>query len=363
MSNLSRLLDVASIQKRLPKIFPEGTKNRANHVNIVAARTIFVMLYLGAIEGNDYWIRPNQVTRMTDEQADKRSNAERLGWRKESVRRIPKDEQIVGQWYSVDSREGIRDDCLRYALRASGAAVVCEDLPTTSSAGRHALEKGFADLFNPSLESDAFNHAVDEWANKNLSKSANIRRKLIQRANAQGKSDVLVTFPNQETRRLAPGPSSTISQAVIEDFAPRFLSNPAVLWVSESAVKEERADRELANDIGLYIESDKHLPDIILVDLKDDHTLIVFVEVVASDGPINDHKKDALLELVTNAGLGSSHAAFVTAYKDREHEAFRRTFATLAWQSFAWCMSEPNKIIGLHERLDGMLLQDLIHVV
>ncbi len=135
------------------------------------------------------------------------------------------------------------------------------------------------------------------------------------------------------------------------------------MWVSESAVKEERADRELANDIGLYIESDKHLPDIILVDLKDDHTLIVFVEVVASDGPINDHKKDALLELVTNAGLGSSHAAFVTAYKDREHEAFRRTFATLAWQSFAWCMSEPNKIIGLHERLDGMLLQDLIHVV
>ncbi len=130
VSNLSRLLDVASIQKRLPKIFPEGTKNRANHVNIVAARTIFVMLYLGAIEGNDYWIRPNQVTRMTDEQADKRSNAERLGWRKESVRRIPKDEQIVGQWYSVDSREGIRDDCLRYALRASGAAVVCEDLPT-----------------------------------------------------------------------------------------------------------------------------------------------------------------------------------------------------------------------------------------
>ncbi len=363
MSKLPKLLDVASIQDRLLQIFPEGTPNRVNHINIVSARTIFVMLYLGAIEGNDYWIRPNQVTRMTDKQAANTSDTERLAWRKESVRRVPKDESIVGQWYSADSREGIRDDCLRYALRATGAAVMREDLPTTSSAGKHALEKEFARLFDPDMDSDKFANVVGVWANKHLSKSANIRRKLMRRASTSDSSDIFVTFPNQETRRLAPGPSSVITQAVIEDFAIRFLSNPAVLWISESAVKEERVDRDLANDIGLHIESDKHLPDIILVDLQNDHALVVFVEVVASDGPINDHKKDALLELVTGAGLDSSHAAFITAYKDREHDAFRKTFATLAWQSFAWCMSEPDKIIGLHEQRDGMLLQDLIRVI
>jgi hypothetical protein len=45
---------------------------------------------------------------------------------------------------------------------------------------------------------------------------------------------VLVTFPSGETRQLAPGPSSIISQAVIEVFAKRFLEKPAVLWPSES---------------------------------------------------------------------------------------------------------------------------------
>lgn len=363
MSKLPKLLDVASIQDRLPQIFPEGTPSRADHINIVAARTIFVMLYLGAIEGNDYWVRPDQVTRMTDDQAKMDSDAERFAWRKESMRRIPKDQPISGRWYDQNTRESIRDDCLRYALGATGAAIKRENLPTTSSAGRHALENEFTKLFDPNLDSDGFSDAVEQWANKHLSKSANIRRKLMQRAGTTGSSDILVTFPNRETRRLAPGPSSVISQAVIEDFASRFLSNPAVLWISESANKEERADRELADDIGLKIESDKHLPDIILIDLQNDNSLIVFVEVVATDGPINNSRKTALLKLVTDAGLDSSHAAFVTAYKDREHEAFRKTFATLAWQSFAWCMSEPDKIIGLHEQSDGMLLQDIIRVV
>jgi hypothetical protein len=49
-----------------------------------------------------------------------------------------------------------------------------------------------------------------------------------------GSIGVLVTFPSGETCQLAPGPSSIISQAVIEVFAKRFLEKPAVLWLSES---------------------------------------------------------------------------------------------------------------------------------
>ncbi|MCY4498234.1 MAG: BsuBI/PstI family type II restriction endonuclease, partial [Rhodospirillaceae bacterium] len=48
---------------------------------------------------------------------------------------------------------------------------------------------------------------------------------------AAGASGVLVTFPNRETRQLAPGPSSIITQAVIEVFARNFLDDPAVLWL------------------------------------------------------------------------------------------------------------------------------------
>ncbi|MEN8179789.1 MAG: BsuBI/PstI family type II restriction endonuclease [Pseudomonadota bacterium] len=362
MSNLPKLLDVVSIQNRLPLIFPEGTTNRTNHINIVAARTIFVMLYLGAIEGNECWIRPDQVTRMTDSQSKKIDDVDRQIWKKESVRRIPKDQPIVGRWYDVNSREGIRDDCLRNALAEAKAVIVRKDLPTTSCAGRYALEMEFAELFYPNVKGEQLEELIVRWSDKHLSNSARLRQKLMQRAADVGEEEILVTFPNKETRRLAPGPSSIIAKAVIEDFAIRFLEAPAVVWISESANKEDRGDRNIADAIGLKIESDKHLPDIILADVHEKHTLIIFVEVVASDGPINDQRKEALLQLVMDAGLEFSHAAFVTAYVDREHKAFRKTFATLAWQSFAWCMSEPDKIIGLHEQQEGMRLQELIRV-
>jgi hypothetical protein len=64
-------------------------------------------------------------------------------------------------------------------------------------------------------------------------------------------SGVLVTFPNNETRRLAPGPSSIITQAVIEVFAKDFLEYPAVLWLSESGNKVVARDDEIAAAIGL----------------------------------------------------------------------------------------------------------------
>ena len=82
---LPPLLPVAEIHARLQVIFPEGAPNRANCVREVAAKTIFVMLYVGALEGRDAWLRPDQVTRMTDAQATQASDAARGAWAKASV--------------------------------------------------------------------------------------------------------------------------------------------------------------------------------------------------------------------------------------------------------------------------------------
>lgn len=361
MSELQRLPDFKLVENRLPLIFPEGTKNRQSHINITAAKTIFVLLYVGAVEGSQVWLRPDQVTRMTDIQAAENEESSRLAWRKTSMKPIPKDKPILGRWYEVNSREGIRDDCLRYALCDTGAVIVRQGLATTSSAGRYALEQDFANLFNPLLSHSEFEDAVTKWALKHLSTSALMRKQLTQRAASVSVGEVQVLFPNNEIRVLAPGPSSVITKAVIEDFTKYFLIEPAVVWVSESANKEERSDRELAKAIGLDIEADKHLPDVILADIGLQNPLIVFIEVVASDGPINDAKKDGLMELIKKSGkLKESQAVFVTAYVDREDKAFKKTFSVLAWQSFAWCMSEPEKIIGLYEKVGAQKLFDLL---
>src|SRR5690606_11898551 len=109
------------------------------------------------------------------------------------------------------------------------------------------------------------------------------------------------TFPNKAVRSITPGASAIISKAVIEVFATKYLKDPVVLWLSTSSDKVVTNDEKLALSIGLKIQSDKHLPDIILVDLGPDDPLIVFVEVVATDGPITEHRQKAFYELTKEA--------------------------------------------------------------
>jgi hypothetical protein len=143
-----------------------------------------------------------------------------------------------------------------------------------------------------------------------------------------------------------------ISKAVIEEFARRYLKNPAVLWISESGAKVVARDDELATQLKLKISADRNLPDIILVDLGDGKNggmVLVFVEVVATDGPVTAQRQEALLKIATEAGFPARRVAFVTAYLDRSHAAFKKTISELAWRSFAWFAAEPEHLLVLHD--------------
>ncbi|WP_319525699.1 BsuBI/PstI family type II restriction endonuclease [uncultured Desulfosarcina sp.] len=354
------ILPVAQIHERLQMIFPEGTPHRHNCVWEIAAKTVFVMIYVGAVESEDVWIRPDQITRMTDDQADVTDEGNRMLWRKESLR--PSRKEIPGRWYAVNTREPIRDDTLRGGLISNGAVIERTGLPTTSPAPRYALRESFVALFNPNLKNGALLKAIEEWQVKNLTAGALARVTILRKAVvAAAEEGVMVTFPNGETRRMAAGPSSVISKSVIEDFAHRYLIEPGVIFLSESANKIVARDDELARGLGLNIESDRNLPDIILVDLGPPEPLLVFIEVVATDGPVNQKRKDTLLHLAEEAGFLSSHIAFVTAYMDRSEAAFKKTVNDLAWGSFAWFVAEPDKIMVLRtEKMEGNKLVQLL---
>ena len=81
--NLPHVLPWPEIHARLPVIFPDGSANREHSIWEIAAKTIFVMAYVGAVEGLSVWIRPDQVTRMTDDQAAKPDAEARVAWAKE----------------------------------------------------------------------------------------------------------------------------------------------------------------------------------------------------------------------------------------------------------------------------------------
>jgi len=341
-------LDRGKIHGRLQIIFPGGVPQRTYCVREAAASTVFTMLYIGAVEGAGRWAAPKQIVRMTDAQAALKNDGDRTAYADRSLR--PGFQPRGKTWYRENSREQIRDETIRQGFIANNAVVERTGLATTSAKPRYALEKDFAALFDPALSGKDIEKAAQVWQQQHLSASALARTVLLRRGAATTREGILVTFPNGETRRMAPGPSSQISKAVVEEFARRFLPAPAVLWLSESGAKIVARDDELAARIKLKIASDRNLPDIILVDLGDgkrSDVLLVFIEVVATDGPVTTQRRGALLKIATDAGFQEQNLAFVTAYLDRSHTAFKKTVAELAWNSFAWFAAEPQDLMIL----------------
>lgn len=345
--SLPPLVSRAVVQDRLLAIFPDGSPQQGYITREMAASTVFTMIYIGAIEGSDRWLGPKHVTKMSDDQAALTSDAERLDYAKQ-VRVSGFVPRGGTSWYADNTREPIRDETLRQGLITVGAAIEKKGIPVTSPSPRYALAKDFVALFDPALAGDALTKRMDAWRATHLSKTALARIRIVKAGAAIDPSGVVVEFPNGETRRLTAGPSAVISKGVIEEFAPRFLVDPAVVWLSESGNKVVARDDLLAKSIQLNIDAARNLPDIILADLRNEGTLLVFIEVVATDGPVNDVRREELLKVATAAGFPAEQVAFVTAFMERGHPAFKKAVPSLAWNTFVWVASEPAGIIALY---------------
>lgn len=349
------------VSERLLLIFPEGLAQRNYFIRLVAAQTVFVMLYVGAVESSGVWFRPNQVSRMTDDQAARVSATERVTWAERSLRPRSRDARGARGWIADTSREPVRDETLRNALVLVGAVVQRENLDTTSSKPRWALASDFVVVLTCSREEVEARAA--EWRSRHLSTRALSRLTLSGRriTAASAGDSILVSFPNGESRRMSGGQSTQIAKAVIEEFTQIFMADAGVLWVSESQTKVTLRDDELARKVGFEIDTQIALPDIILVDLGIEHPVFVFVEIVASDGPIDEQRRAVLLEMLRAAGHAAEHAAFVTAFWDRELPAYRKASSTIAGNTFVWTATEPAMIVVVRDTTgQQILLYDML---
>ncbi|PZU17653.1 MAG: restriction endonuclease [Citromicrobium sp.] len=336
--SLPPLLAPEEIRRRLSIIFPKGTPRHNYCVGRAAMAAVYGSIYVGAIEGADRWAGPARLVRLSDQRATSLTSDED----REAYLRDP---EVVGKrWYAENSRETIRDDTIRQSLIPLGAFIERGDIATNAQNQGYALSIGFAHLFDPNLSAEQFENAAALWRAANLSPQARSRVAMMAKGAATGRQPVLVTLPNGEARRLDAGPSSLIAKAVVEDFAQRYLQHPAVLWISESGRKVAVQDDELAARMNIVIDAKRILPDIILVDIgtSADEFMVIFVEVVASDGPMDGQRVAALKTIAANAGFDVGTITFITAYWDRDGAAFKKTFATLSPDTFAWCATQPD---------------------
>jgi len=127
------------------------------------------------------------------------------------------------------------------------------------------------------------------------------------------------------------------------------MDRPLMPQACSATDKVIQRDDNLANSMGLKLDYARTLPDIILADVHPESPKVIFVEVVATDGPITEQRKSALMQVAERAGLKSDHVYFVTAFSDRSAPAFRKLVSELARGTFAWFRSEPKKLLALRE--------------
>jgi hypothetical protein len=177
---LPPLLDIPDIHRRLLVIFPEGVPHRNYCTREMAARTIFVMLYVGAVEGSGLWMGPKQVYRMGESQSGQRLEAQRLAY----IAAVEKAGFVApaDRWFQDNTREPIRDETLREGLIRVNAVVERPGLPTTSSRPRYALQAGFAALLDPALNVEPLQAAIAAWQERSLSAGGLARVRLQQRS-------------------------------------------------------------------------------------------------------------------------------------------------------------------------------------
>ena len=354
---LPLLIPVEEIQTRLAAIFPDHFPNRSTLVGVMAARVVFVFLYGASVEGYGLYLRPSHIYLFTEEQAQKTSDADRLEWIHQANKAgfRPKGER----WYADTSREPIRDDLMRNELHRLGIMQKKPGSSTTSSSPINFLSADFAALFAPNLADSSLRATIESWSLRHLDKATQQRMTLRARGISAKSGDLFVDLPDGTRISITPGPSSIIAKDVIEQFAKRHLKDPALLWLSASDKKSFPQFAELSASVGLRFDLNAELPDVILADM-DEPVRFVFCEVVATDGPVTEARKRALLAIVNESKIPESTVEFLTAFEDREAQPFRKLFSKLAVDSTVWFRTEPDLLLIL-SRAGGPLIGWPIH--
>lgn len=338
------LVPLKEVQQRLNQIFPEAFPDRRILVGSMAARVVYVFLYGDFIEDCGHCLRPSHVYLFTGEQAQKTSRSERTQWRGDAGK--PGFRPLGQRWYADNSRESIRDDLMRNTMLRLGIAHKQAGVAVTSSKPIWYLDKDFAALFHPALRGLALDQAIAKWRAAALD-AGTLQRMALRAGGIQKKAgDVFIEMPDGSRLRVSAGPSSVIAKDVIEQYARKHLEAPEVLWLSASDKKAYPQFVELAAKVGLRFDLNAELPDVILADMTEP-VKFVFCEVVASDGPVTEARREALMQPIERSRIPVSHVTFVTAYEDRNAAPFKKNFSQLAYNSYVWFRTEPDLLVHL----------------
>lgn len=346
------LPSLALCHERLEMLFPRSAFDTA-FSSPLAAWAVAAMIYVdavvpasGELPADATWAKPTTVLWLSEDAFARDDRASRAAFSVPQARNNRAVVELYANWgiehaskYADTTREPLRDETWP-KWHDEGAARMRPGVATSSPIGRWALTDAFADLFDPALQGDDLADAIERFRDTYMTPGGRAKAHMAERR-ADLAHEVAVTLPDGTVRHLAPGESSVILQGVVESWAPARLHDPVVLTISEPGDKVYTADAQTIARLGLSIDPATLLPDALLVDIGANPVEFWIVEVVATDGPIDEDRKRRLLRWAAQQRIPESACRFMTAFASRNAAPARKRLKDLAVGTYAWYADEP----------------------
>ncbi|MFB8089613.1 BsuBI/PstI family type II restriction endonuclease [Streptomyces sp. NPDC055992] len=362
---MRKIISPEEAEHRLQVIFPRAafdTVLSSPQAGMAVAALIYVDAVCNAQDAAEtvQWARPTTVLWMSKAALEHDADLQRAAWQTAAARGNKQVSELHYSWgvpfepaYRDTSRETLRDETFK-EWKNHNAIRERTGLPKSSSKGIWSLLDDFADLFDPDLTGDAFREAADDWRDSHLDPGTRLKAAHALLTEAD-KHAVKVNLPNSggTTRKLTAGKSSLIIKGVVETWSTARLSKPVVLAISEPGDKVHLGEEKALLALGITIDVQNVLPDVIIADIDADPVHFWIVEAVATDGVVTNQRRQALLNWAAKQNIKAQACSFLTAFESRNAAPARKRLKDLATGTWAWFADEPHHELAWYKVSSG----------
>lgn len=150
-----------------------------------------------------------------------------------------------------------------------------------------------------------------------------------------------VTLPGGMEHTLGGGGQNVLIKQMIDDFCGYFVPGGEVLYIGDADDKLMHFDEQKLASLGITVDTHGKLPDLVVYQQR--KNWLFLMEAASSHGPVDAKRHGELQALFAGSTAG---LVYVSCFPDRS--TMRKFITDLAWETEAWCASDPTHMIHLN---------------
>lgn len=150
-----------------------------------------------------------------------------------------------------------------------------------------------------------------------------------------------VTLPGGKALTLGGGGQNVLIKQMLDDFCALFVPGGEVLYIGDADEKLMHFDEDRLAELGVVVDTHGKLPDLVVY--QPEKNWLFLMEAASTHGPVDAKRYGELQALFAGSIAG---LVYVSCFPDRA--TMRKFLADLAWETEAWCASDPTHMIHLN---------------